>query len=391
MAVKDFASPLRGTVVIDLTRALSGPYCTLQLADLGARVIKVESREGDEARAYGPQLNGTSVYFRSINRDKESIALDLKASEDRSTFEQLLSIADVLVENFRPGVMERFGYDWGSLSQRFPRLVMASISGFGQDGPYRTRTAYDMVAQAMGGIVSITGTEDGKLNRVGVSIGDMAAGLFATIGIQAALLDRGRSGKGSYVDISMLDCQVALLENAVARYHATGQIPKPEGSRHPIVAPFDIYEAADAPLAICVGNEAQFSKLAKLLGRPEWLLDPKLSSPGRRSENQAALKLAMEDVLSTKKRSDWILALEEAGVPAGPVNNVADLALDPQVAARRMLITPEGESAEMKYAAMPYKISTMSEDRPHRAAPTVDADRGAVLSALTNTIQPSMG
>jgi len=386
MPFTESTGPLQGMVVIDLTRALSGPYCTLQLADLGARVIKVESPEGDESRAYGPELDGTSVYFRSINRNKESIDLDLKKPEDRAVLEHMLSIADVLVENFRPGVMERLGYAWDSLSPRYPRLVMASVSGFGQDGPYRTRTAYDMVAQAMGGIVSITGTEEGQVTRVGVSIGDIAAGLFATIAIQAALLERVRTGIGSYVDISMLDCQVALLENAVARYHATGQIPKPEGSRHPLVAPFDIYQSADSALAICVGNEAQFSRLSALLGRPDWTSDATLCSPGKRNENQAALKKAMEEVLGTKCRSDWLSVLEQAGIPAGPVNTVADLAHDPQVQARQMLITPAGERAGMKYAAMPYKISTMPQDRSHRAAPAIGADRDAILRSLDSAL-----
>ncbi|MBT2304869.1 CoA transferase [Variovorax paradoxus] len=383
--------PLSGLVVIDLTRALSGPYCTLQLAELGARVIKVESPEGDEARWYGPEFDGTSVYFRSINRDKESIVLDLKEPEDRGIFEEMLSVADVLVENFRPGVMERLGFDWNRLSPRFPGLVMASISGFGQDGPYRTRAAYDMVAQAMGGIVSITGTEEGQMTRVGVSIGDLAAGLFATIAIQAALLERVRTGKGSRIDVSMLDCQVALLENAVARFHATGQVPKPEGSRHPLVAPFDIYQAADAPLAICVGNEAQFAKLAAALGRPEWVSDPKLSSPGRRSENQAALKKAMEEALKAKSRCQWIAELEQAGIPTGPVNTVADLAADPQVLARGMLIRPKGERDGMKYAAMPYKMSSIPPDRMHRAAPAVGADRDAVLSTLKEALPHPKG
>ena len=239
------AGPLSGLLVVDLTRVLAGPFCTMMLADLGARVIKVEAPgTGDDARRIGPFVGGVSAYFLSLNRGKESLALDLKSAADRSLFERLLARADVLAENFRPGVMQRLGYGWETLEARYPRLVMASISGFGQTGPYAQRPSYDVIAQAMGGVMSLTGHPGTGPTRVGTSTGDITAGLFAAIGILAALAARQRSGRGARVDVSMLDAQVATLENAIARYFASGEVPGPLGSRHPSIAPFQALATA---------------------------------------------------------------------------------------------------------------------------------------------------
>ena len=375
--------PLAGLLVIDATHALAGPYCTLQLGELGARVVKVETPDGgDEARRFPPAGDGTSVYFRSINRGKESIALDLKDASDRTTFDALLSRADVLVENFRPGAMERLGYGWPALHARWPRLVAASISGFGQDGPYRTHPAYDLVAQAMGGLMSITGQPDGPPTRVGISIGDLAAGLFAAIAIEAALIERSRTGCGSFVDVAMLDCQVALLENAVARFHETGEVPRPTGSRHPLIAPFDVFRTADAPLALCVGNDAQFGRLARVLDRTGWIDEPRYATVSSRSAHQASLKDAIEAVLRGEARAVWLPRLEAAEVPCGPVNDMADVAADPQVEARGMLLRVDGEGDDMRYAAMPYRLSTMPRRSRHVAAPALDQHRAAILASL---------
>jgi len=238
------AGPLSGLIVLDLTRVLAGPYCTMVLADLGARIIKVEAPEGDDSRHYGPFINGTSGYFTAFNRGKESIAIDLKNEVDRAVFERLLTKTDVLVENYRPGTMEKLGYGWESLHPRFPRLIYAAASGFGHSGPYANRPAYDMVVQAMGGIMSITGHPHGPPTRVGSSIGDISAGLFTTIGIVSALYDRARSNAGMKLDVAMLDCQVAILENAITRYFATGRSPGPLGARHASIAPFAAFAAA---------------------------------------------------------------------------------------------------------------------------------------------------
>ena len=238
--------PLTGITVIDLTRVLAGPYCTMVLADLGARVIKVEQPgTGDDSRAFGPFLKGRSAYFLSLNRGKESIALDLKKAEDKAVFEQLLERADVVVENFRPGTMEKLGYGFDTLHEKYPRLIYAAASGFGHTGPYSKRAAYDMVVQAMGGLMSVTGTPGAEPVRVGTSIGDITAGLFTAIGVNGALFHRATTGEALKVDVAMLDCQVAILENAIARYAATGEVAGPIGARHPSITPFSAFKAAD--------------------------------------------------------------------------------------------------------------------------------------------------
>ncbi|MFZ0692783.1 MAG: CoA transferase, partial [Alphaproteobacteria bacterium] len=249
------AGPLTGITILDLTRVLAGPFCTLVLGDLGARVIKVEQPGGDDSRHIGPFVNGKSAYFMSLNRGKESIVLDLNKEPDRLVFEELLSCSDVLAENFRPGTMERFGYGFEALHHRFPRLIYAAASGFGHTGPQSDRPAYDMVVQAMGGIMSLTGQPGGPPTRVGTSIGDITAGLFTAVGICAALYHRTIGGKGLKIDVAMLDCQIAILENAIARYFATGIIPGPLGGRHPSITPFSTFRTQDGYIVIAAGND----------------------------------------------------------------------------------------------------------------------------------------
>src|ERR671926_426636 len=243
--------PLSGITIVDLSRILAGPYCTLLLAELGARVIKVEvPTSGDDARHYGPFKGGESTYFASVNRGKESIALDLKAPKDRDIFERLLDKADALVENFRPGTMEKLGYGWEALHPRYPRLVYAAASGFGHTGPYSHYPAYDMVVQGLGGIMSITGHPDSPPTRIGMSIGDIGAGLYTFGAVNAALLHRERTGEATKVDIAMFDCQLALLENAIVRYTSTGEIPGPLGARHPSITPFEAFPTADGYMIV---------------------------------------------------------------------------------------------------------------------------------------------
>src|SRR5271154_3029015 len=273
MAVK---GPLSGVTVVDLSRILAGPYCTFLMAELGARVIKVEPPgKGDDAREYGPFKNGVSTYFASVNRGKESIALDLKADGDRKVFEMLLGKADVVVENFRPGTMEKLGYGWETLHPRFPKLIYASASGFGHTGPYSREPAYDMVVQGLGGIMSINGHPGQPPARVGVSIGDLGAGLYTTIAVNAALYHRAMTGHATKVDIGMLDCQIALLENAVMRYGATGTPPGPLGTRHPAITPFEPFQTQDGLLIIAAGNDSLFVKLCKALDIPALAQDPR--------------------------------------------------------------------------------------------------------------------
>ena len=241
--------PLSGVVAVDLSRILAGPYCTLLMAEMGARVIKVEPpKGGDDARAYGPFVNGKSTYFASVNRGKESIALDLKAEADRKIFEKLLEKADVIVENFRPGTMEKLGYGWDTLHKKYPKLIYASASGFGHTGPNSKDPAYDMVVQGMGGIMSITGNEGQPPARVGMSIGDIGAGLYTAVAVNAALVHRLKTGESTKIDIAMFDCQLALLENAIMRYTVEGEVPGPLGARHPTITPFQAFKTSGSVL-----------------------------------------------------------------------------------------------------------------------------------------------
>src|SRR5579863_920713 len=281
------SGPLSGITVIDLSRILAGPYSTFLLAELGARVIKVEPPgKGDDAREYGPFKNGISTYFASVNRGKQSIALDLKTKSDRRIFEALLAKADIIIENFRPGTMEKLGYGWESLHEKYPRLVYASASGFGHTGPYSREPAYDMVVQGMGGIMSITGHPGQPPVRIGTSIGDMGAGLYTTVAIEAALLHRERTGSARKVDIAMFDCQLALLENAIMRYTVTGEIPGPLGARHPSITPFEAFETADGHIIIAAGNDALYRKLCDVLGRSDLAEDPNYRTNDSRNRNQ---------------------------------------------------------------------------------------------------------
>jgi CoA:oxalate CoA-transferase len=371
-------------LVLDLTRVLAGPYCTMVLADLGARVIKIEPPGvGDDSRHIGPFVKGKSAYFMSINRGKESIALDLKAPADRAIFERLLGVGDVLVENYRGGTMEKLGYGWEDLHPRFPRLIYAAASGFGHTGPYRTRAAYDMVVQGMGGIMSLTGHPGSPPTRVGTSVGDITAGLFTAIGINAALVERARTGVGRKVDVAMLDCQVAILENAIARYVSTGQVPGPLGARHPSITPFEAFRTEDGWMIIAAGNDALFRKLADALGRPELAADPLFASNELRTRNAAALKSAIEQALATAGTAYWLAAIDAAGVPCGPINDVAQALADPQVATRNMVVTADDpEIGVLRMAGNPIKLSGVEDPTTRRPAPGLDADRQSILAEL---------
>ena len=261
--------PLKDLLVVDLTRVLVGPYCTMILSDLGARVIKIEAPEiGDDSRGFGPFIDDYSAYFMSLNRGKESIALNLKNEDDKKIFEKILAKADILVENFKPGTLEKWGFGWNEVSKKYPRLIYASASGFGQTGPLKELPAYDMVVQGMGGLMSVTGHPNSEPTRVGTSIGDITAGLFTAIGINAALYDRQKTGKGTFIDVSMLDCQIAILENAIARYLSKNEIPEPMGSRHPSIAPFEAFKTKDSFLIIAAGNDKLFKSLCEVLEIP---------------------------------------------------------------------------------------------------------------------------
>ncbi|EER61998.1 L-carnitine dehydratase/bile acid-inducible protein F [Acidovorax delafieldii 2AN] len=375
--------PLHGITVVDLTRVLAGPACTQILGDLGARVIKVEQPgTGDDARAIGPFVEGTSAYFLSVNRNKESIALDLKQPADREVFERLLERADVLVENYRPGTMEKLGYGWAQLHARYPLLVMTSVSGFGQTGPYRGFPAYDMVVQAMSGMMSVTGHPGTGPCRVGVSIGDLGAGLYAVIGTQSALMRRARTGQGERVDVSMLDCQVALLENAIARYGATGSVPGPIGSRHPSMTPFDVFAAQDGWFVIAVGSDALFKRLCDLLELPALAGDARFESNAQRCTHEALLKELLEERLRTRPRAHWLQLLADNGIPTGEYSSVAEIVDHPQVQARGMFTQVQtGGGQPLRVAGNPLAVG-QAQPLVRRQPPALDADRERILQEL---------
>ena len=377
--------PLSGVTVVDLTRVLAGPYCTLVLANLGARVIKVERPpDGDDARGIGPFVGGKSLYFASLNYGKESIALDLRAADDRATFDALLDAADVLVENFRPGVMERLGYGWEAVHARWPGLVYAATSGFGHTGPLRERPAFDMVVQAMGGILSLTGHPDGPPARVGVSIGDITAGLFLAVGVTSALLHRRDTGVGTKLDVAMLDCQLAILENALTTYLVTGTVPGRLGTRHPNIAPFQAFEAGDGRLlVVCAGPDTQFTLLCDAIERPELVHDPRFATPDARRRHVDAVADILSAVLRTRPAAEWLERFERAGIPCGPVNTVADAVRHPQVTARDMVVAiPDPAIGTLFVAGNPIKMAGMPEPDAHRPPPDLDADRDTILAWL---------
>jgi formyl-CoA transferase/CoA:oxalate CoA-transferase len=329
--------PLHGTFVLDLTRVLSGPYCTMILADLGARVVKVEQPgKGDDTRAWGPPfVSGESAYFLGVNRNKESVTLDFKQPEGRAILEELIAKADVLVENFRPGTLKKLGLDYASLAARFPRLVYCSVSGFGQNGPRAAEPGYDAVMQAEGGLMSITGSPDGTPYRLGVAIADIVSGMFAAQGVTAALLARERTGRGQHVDIGMLDSVTALLTYQAGIYFATGAAPRRLGNRHPTIVPYETFQASDGDFVLAVGNDAlwrAFCQVAQLD------FGERFATNRERVANYDALRPQLAERLATRTRAQWIADLTAAGVPCGSVRDLAELFADPQIAARQMVV-----------------------------------------------------
>lgn len=338
------SGPLEGLRVLDLTWVLSGPYCTMTLCDLGADVIKCERPPwGDVARTTGPLVDGESGYFFSINRGKRSISLDLKSEEGKALFKRLVRQVDVLVENYTPGSMDALGLGYEALKEENPRLIYCAISGFGQTGPMRDQPALDIVVQGAGGVMSVTGEPGGRPVRPGLSLGDIAAGLYAAIGILAAVREREVSGLGQFVDISMLDCQLAIQENAFMRYHVTGEPPQPLGTRHPSAVPFQAFETADGYIVVALawGVPNQWHLLCAELGVIEIAEDPRFETAAARSANHAALEPLLQGGFLTKTTAEWLDRLQAYEIPCGPLNTIPQAAALPQVEARGMLIPVE--------------------------------------------------
>jgi CoA:oxalate CoA-transferase len=369
------AGPLSGIKVLDVTHMLAGPYCTWILGSLGAEILKVEvPGRGDFTRAIAPFADEKSVYFSSVNRNKRSITLNLKTPLGHRAFVRLAEQADILVENNRPGVMKRLNLDYGSISKINPGIVYASISGFGQTGPYSERPAFDAVIQAMSGLMSITGPEKGPPARVGTSIGDIGASLFGAVGILAALNDRNVTGRGSLVDVAMFDAQLAILENAVARYVNVGDIPRRLGSRHPLIAPFQAFSTKDDPIVVCVDTEAQWERYCVAIERTDLMRNPLFANGSLRAENHEKLEPELIQAMQKRTRAEWLSVLETADVPNGPINDVPTVVSDPQIRARGMIV-PQGEGG---FVNQPIHFSSYP-DMASKEAPTLGVDTEPVL------------
>ena len=355
------AGPLAGVRVLDLSQLLFGPFATMLLSDLGAEVIKVERPEvGDIARGSGPLVRGVSTYFLSLNRGKKSITLDLKNPKGVELFLALVDKADIVVENFSVGTMEKLGLGYESLRRRNRRLIFAAGSGFGQTGPYANKPALDVTVQAMGGIMSVTGTEDGPPVKPGASYGDISAALFLCTAILAALHERNKSGDGQYIDIGMLDCQVTVQENAFARYLNTLEIPVALRTRHAVFTPFQVFKTRDGYVAVAVkgGVNDQWPLFCALVGRVDIIDDPRFADGWKRTQNYSDLEPIMTPAFRAKTTGRWLAELEAAGIACGPVNNIAEAASDPQVRAREMILEVEQPGAgTFKAVATPFRFS----------------------------------
>jgi len=355
----DHGGALGGLRVLDLSRILSGPFCTMTLADLGADVVKVEdTKGGDDTRAWGPPFHGEdAAYFLSVNRNKRGIAVDLKDPECRALVQRLAHTADVVVENFRPGTAARLGLGYAEISAANPRVVYASISGYGQTGPFRDEPGYDAIAQALSGVMSVTGEADGPPVRFGVSGADLAAGMWATIGILAALRERDRTGKGQWVDISLLDGQISWLTYVATGYFTSGSVPQRYGSAHPTIVPYQAFPTGDGHLMVAAGNDNLWRRFAPAIGLGDLAEDPRFATNPDRVRNRAELLALIEDKLATRSAGEWSKLLSEAGVPAGRINTVAEAFEHPQVLARELIAEVPHPAGPVRTVASPIKLS----------------------------------
>ncbi|MEL6915514.1 MAG: CaiB/BaiF CoA-transferase family protein [Pseudomonadota bacterium] len=343
-------APLAGLKVVELARVLAGPMIGQTLADLGAEVIKVESPEGDETRAWGPHYidrgdDRSATYFFCCNRGKRSLVADLSKEADLDRVTGLIAEADIVIENFKVGGLAKFGLDYPTLSARHPTLIYASVTGFGQDGPYAHRAGYDVLIQGLSGIMDVTGEPDAPPQKVGIALADLFTGLYGVVGIQAALAERAKSGRGQHIDLSLLDCMVAMMANQAASCLATGLSPQRMGSAHPSIVPYQTFQAADGPIIIACGNSSLFAKLCGVLGRPDWANDARFRSNPDRLAHRDTLVSMLEGVIANWSRDALIDALVAVAVPAAPINTVAEALADPQIAARGLKIAPKGIAA----------------------------------------------
>lgn len=383
------APPYDGLRVLELARVLAGPWIGQILADLGAQVIKVESPEGDETRRWGPPFlenaDGSvadAAYFHSCNRGKESLVLDFRTAADRKRAVELACEADVLIQNFKVGSLAKYGLDYPTLASRNPRLVYCSISGFGQQGRYADRPGYDFVAQAMSGLMDVTGEPGHPPQKVGVAVADIVTGLYGLVGVQAALAERARTGQGQHVDVALLDSTIGILANQAMNCLIGNLTPARMGNAHPNIAPYQEFRTADGFIVVAVGNDAQFRCLCDALGCAPLAQDPRFASNGARVRNRAELEQALAPALAALRRADALARLEAAGVPAGPINTVAEALADPNTRERRLVVACPAEGyrrAAIPGLATPIRFSR-SKTAPSRPAPRLGSahgDRGA--------------
>ncbi len=379
------AGPLEGIRILDLSWVLSGPFATMILSDLGAEVIKIERlKVGDIARGNGPFVKGLSSYFLSLNRGKKSLALNLASEYGKDIFLRLVEWADIVVENFTPGTMERLGLDYETLKQRNPKIIYAACSGFGQTGPYAQKPAFDVIVQAMGGMMSITGEPGGPPLKTGVAIGDIGAGLFLCIAILACLQERHVSGRGQMIDISMLDCQVAIQENAFVRYLATGEVPQALGTRHPVFTPFQVFPTRDSYVAVAMmgGVNDQWPLYCAAIGRLDIVDDERFQTGWLRTQNYEVLEPILTEAMKAKTTQQWLTELEEVGIACGPVNTIDEVAANPQVLAREMFVEVHHPKAgSFKVTNTPIKLSR-TPSKIERASPDLGEDTIKILKEL---------
>lgn len=387
------AGPLEGIKILDLSWVLSAPFATMVLSDLGAEVIKIERLEvGDIARGNGPFVKGLSSYFLSLNRGKKSITLNIASEQGRDIFLKLVEHVDVVVQNFTPGTMEKLGLGYETLKQHNPKIIYAACSGFGQTGPYATKLAFDVIVQAMGGIMSITGEPGGPPIRPGASIGDIAAGLFLCIAILACLQERHVSGQGQMIDISMLDCQVAIQENAFVRYLNTGELPQALGTRHPVFTPFQVFPTKDGYIAVATmgGVRDQWPLYCAIIGHLELIDDERYQTGWSRTQNYEALEPVLNEAMKARTTQEWLAELESAEIPCGPVNTIDKVVADPQIQIREMIVDVHHPTAgSFKVTNTPVKLSRTNA-KLEQASPDLGEHTKEVLAEFLGKTGPEL-
>ncbi len=372
--------PLNGIVVLDFTNVLSGPYATFILSELGASIIKIEKPGGDDSRKYGPFSNGRSCYFISLNRGKKSIVLDLKSKEDKKIFEKLLKKSDILIDNFKPGVLEKFGYSWKTLSKKFPKLIHGKISGFGETGPLKDLPAYDIIVQAMGGIMSITGKNKKNIVRVGTSIGDIVSSLFCVIGILSQIIRRTKTARGSKLDLSMLDCQVAILENAISRYSINKINPEPIGTDHPSISPFGSFKTKNGEIVLAIGNDKLFNIFCDVINDEKLKTDKNFNNNKNRNLNLQKLRKRIEKKLKIRTTQYWIKVLSNKKIPCSEVQNIGEVIKNKQIISRKMILNYDHKlNKSIKVSSTPFNFNFVKKSSKVKPAPELNENKNQIL------------